>query len=178
MSTPAKKAALVKAELLAVEKLTSGSTIKDLAKQYDMSSGAVSNALALADRNGFYERAEGLILGRLVSPALAVYEDRILRGDLEAARDVLFGMGILSKAPKAGGEGAEALSIEAYRIVRAARQTNGSVFDATLVQRHDDGAAVHSEGEQAAQRGVQSNVQDRPETHGHSEDRFGGHVQG
>ena len=128
MSTPARKAALVKAELLAVEKLTSGSTIKDLAKQYDMSPGAVSTALALADRNGFYERAENLILNRLVSPALAVYEDRILRGDLEAARDVLFGMGILSKTPKAANEGAEALSIEAYRIVRAARQSSPPPF--------------------------------------------------
>jgi hypothetical protein len=158
MSAPTHKAALVKAELLAMEKLTGGSTIKELAKQYDMSPGAVSNALALADKNGFYERAEGLILSRLVSPALAVYEDRILRGDLEAARDILFGTGILSKAPKVDTGGAEALSIEAYRIVRAARQSNNGVFNAEVVERHDNGSTVHREGEQTTGRDVQGGL--------------------
>lgn len=154
------KAALVKAELLAVEKLTSGSTIKELAKQYDMSPSAVSTALQLADKNGFYERAEGLILSRLVSPALAVYEDRILRGDLEAARDILFGTGILSKTPKTVENGAEALSIEAYRIVRAARQSSPEVFNAEVVQRNDNGPELHSEGPATAGRNIQSNVQE------------------
>ncbi len=148
MAVP-RKAELVKAELLAVEKLTSGATIKELAKEYDMSPGSVSKALQLADRNGFYERAEGLILSRLVSPALAVYEDRILRGDLEAARDILFGTGILSKTPKTPDTGAEALSIEAYRIVRAARQSSPEVFNAEVVQRHDNGTELHREGGEA-----------------------------
>lgn len=155
----ANKAAIVKAELLAVEKLTSGKTIRDIARDYDMSPGAVSNALALADKNGFYDRAQGLILSRLVSPALAVYEDRILRGDLEAARDILFGTGILSKTPKPS-EGAEALSIEAYRIVRAARVSSPEVFNAEVVQRHDNGPEFHREGAEAAGRDVQGNVQD------------------
>jgi len=148
LSTP-RKAALVKAELLAVEKLTSGSTIKELAEQYDMSPKAVSTALSLADRNGFYDRAQSLIMSRLVSPSLAVYEERILRGDLEAARDILFGTGILSKTPKVAESG-EALSIEAYRIVRAARQSSPEVFNAEIVQRHDNGPELHSESGETA----------------------------
>lgn len=154
------KGKLVKAELLAVEKLTSGKTIKDIAKAYDMSPKAVSNALSLADRNGFYDRAQSLIMERLVSPSLAVYEDRILRGDLEAARDILFGTGILSKTPKANDSGAEALSIEAYRIVRAARQSSPEVFNAEVVQRHDNGPELHREGPETAGRDIQSNVQE------------------
>lgn len=148
MAVP-RKAALVKAELLAVEKLTSGKSIKEIAEQYDMSPGAVSNALSLADKNNFYERAQSLIMSRLVSPSLAVYEDRILRGDLEAARDILFGTGILSKTPKIADSGAEALSIEAYRIVRAARQSSPEVFNAEVVQRHDNGTELHREGGEA-----------------------------
>lgn len=43
---------------------------------------------------------QGVVAERLVPKALAVYDQKLAAGDLEAARDILFGAGVLQKQGK------------------------------------------------------------------------------
>ena len=108
----------LRASMIAADKVLENKSITELAKDYHLSPARVKEHLALAQSSGFYQQFEALVLDRLVPPAMAVYEAHLQRGSLEAARDVLFGMGILRKNPKeADNPGVE--TIEAYRITRA-----------------------------------------------------------
>lgn len=132
------KLKLLKAEALALEKVTSGKTIKDLAEEYRMTPGAVSTHLSIAEKSGIVERLEAKILERLVPRALALLEEQILRGNVKAATDVLFGVGVLSRDrkfdPVSGG-------LEMLAAIRTVPRPN-----AEIIQRHDDGAELHGEG--------------------------------
>lgn len=108
----------LRANLIAADKVLENKSITQLAADYHLTPQRVKDHLALAHSSGFYQQFEALILDKLVPPAMAVYEAHLQRGSLEAARDVLFGMGILRKNPKElDNPGVE--TIEAYRITRA-----------------------------------------------------------
>lgn len=110
----------LRANLMAADRVLENKSITELAKSYHLTPQRVKEHLAMAHAGGFYQQFEALILEKLVPPAMAVYEAHLTRGSLEAARDVLFGMGVLSKNPKTQ-EGATpgVETIEAYRITRA-----------------------------------------------------------
>lgn len=72
-----------------------------------------------------------MIINKLVPPALAVYEARIQGGDLEAARDILFGVGVLQKNAasatlKVISDGQPIKDIETYRRYRKRLASQGS----------------------------------------------------
>jgi len=121
----------------------SGSSIKALAQKYGIRASQVSQFISLAEKSGFFERVEEQIMEHLIPPALAVYEAALERGDVEAARDVLYGMGIFRKVPKDQMDGIE--SITAYRILRKAndgkqlRQEPGSDILDTSEEGSGDG---------------------------------------
>lgn len=112
----------LRASMIAMDRVAENKSIAELARTYHMTPARVKDHLALANASGFYQQFESLLLEKLVPPSLAVYEAHLERGSLEAARDILFGMGILRKTPKETEQsGVE--TIEAYRIVRA-QQSN------------------------------------------------------
>ena len=93
------KEAEAKAKLIAAERLISGASIAELARSYGIGTARVKRALSLAERSGFYEAIDEILLSRLLPKALAVYELHLDRGSLDAARDVAFGIGALKKNP-------------------------------------------------------------------------------
>lgn len=108
----------LRANLMAADRVLENKSITELAREYHLSADRVKEHLAMAHASGFYQQFEALVLDKLVPPAMAVYEAHLQRGSLEAARDVLFGMGVLRKNPKdLENPGVE--TIEAYRITRA-----------------------------------------------------------
>ncbi|MFZ9527873.1 MAG: hypothetical protein ACO27L_08070 [Schleiferiaceae bacterium] len=112
----------LRASMMAMDRVAENKSIAELARTYHMTPAKVKDHLALANASGFYQQFESLLLEKLVPPSLAVYEAHLERGSLEAARDILFGMGILRKTPKETEQsGVE--TIEAYRIVRAQQPT-------------------------------------------------------
>ena len=107
----------LRANLMAADRVLENKSVTELARTYHLSPERVKEHLAAAHAGGFYQQFEALILDKLVPPAMAVYEAHLTRGSLEAARDVLFGMGILRKNPKETEHpGVE--TIEAYRMTR------------------------------------------------------------
>ena len=88
-----------RAKLIAAERLVSGTSIKDIAESYGIGRASVLKALTIAERAGFYEAIEEILLSRLLPKALAVYELHLDRGNLDAARDVVYGIGALKKNP-------------------------------------------------------------------------------
>lgn len=166
------KSDLLRAELIAVDKLTSGMTVSELSAKYSLSPKAIRTSLSTAEREGFVERAQALIYERLISPALALYEQKILTGDLSAARDILFGMEILGAKKSLPSD---VLSIEAYRLIRAKKQ---EFTDAEVLERHDGGAELHREGLPAPLGGVRSDLQEQPQVAGNGEVRDGSDGEG
>jgi DNA-binding Lrp family transcriptional regulator len=135
--TPRKRALRRTAEaaVLAIDWL-GGKTIHELAESYNLSNSQVQNRLNQADQLGMTEKFRELLLCRLVPPALAVYEARILGGDLDAARDMLFGLGVLTKSGAQTtvrvipGEGA-ITDIKQYRQYRKRLNSLGEEFSIT-----------------------------------------------
>lgn len=106
--------------LMATDRLLENKSIRELAENYKIAPKTVRAELDLAYAKGFRERVEALISERLVPAALAVYEAHLHRGSLEAARDLLFGIGVLKKDHKGSSEPADApiVTLEAYRLSR------------------------------------------------------------
>lgn len=107
-----------RANMMAADKVMVNKSISELAREYHLTPQRVKEHLDMALATGFYQKFEALILDKLVPPAMAVYEAHLERGSLEAARDVLFGMGILRKNPKDADAAPGVETIEAYRITR------------------------------------------------------------
>lgn len=114
----------LRGQLMAADRLLENKSIKELAKDYQISPAAVREGLDLAYIRGFYDQMEQKVLQDLVPVAAAVYRAHLERGNLDAARDLLFGTGVLRKDHKGAQQRVEDAapveSIEAYRIVRQA----------------------------------------------------------
>jgi DNA-binding Lrp family transcriptional regulator len=105
--------------LIAVERAM-GVPLKDLAEKYKVSPAGVKRYLDQAEESGLVEHFRSLIYERLMGKALAVYEAKLEMGDLDAARDVVFGLGVLQKNPVKPGDMAKAIdSLAEYRASRA-----------------------------------------------------------
>lgn len=83
-----------------------GKTIAEIAVKYDCSPSTAERFIRHAHDHGLYlDKARQLIETNLLPRALAVYEsylngerDGITAHDLDAAKDILFGLGVLSKS--------------------------------------------------------------------------------
>jgi DNA-binding Lrp family transcriptional regulator len=119
----ARKVEALRGAMMAVER-TLGTSIKDIAGKYNCSPGAVKRYLDAAEESGLLEHFRALIYERLMGPALAVYEAQLQMGNLEAARDIVFGRGALMKNPP--GRGAEQKPIDTLAAYRAERMVDVS----------------------------------------------------
>lgn len=74
-----------------------GRSVDAIAKQWQVSPAYVTQRLDDVTTCGIAEQFERMILERLVPQALAIYEAALRAGDKEAARDLLFGTGVLRR---------------------------------------------------------------------------------
>lgn len=117
-----------------VELRIKGLSMKEIAQQFSVSVDTVNNRINLAKREGMLEDATNKILN-LLSTAADVYSRSMLQEEdkriaLEAARDIAFGTGVLSKSNKAtvnpqGGE----MTLRAWRDKRNATKPTGDESD-------------------------------------------------
>lgn len=84
------------AKLMLAKRIT-GASLDDIAQQFNLSKDTVNRRIKLAMRAGLLDEATDSVLGQLVPHALKVYADALLGGDIDVARDILFGTGILKK---------------------------------------------------------------------------------
>jgi DNA-binding Lrp family transcriptional regulator len=125
-STPSKNNAKVgelRAALMAIEAAV-GKSVKDIAAKYQVSTLTVRRDLSLAAESGFIDHYKALAHEGLVPTSLAVYEAHLQMGNLDAARDILYGLGVLQKAPADASKFKSAAidSLDAYRAARRERK--------------------------------------------------------
>lgn len=77
-----------------------GRSIREIAKLFEVSHGTAHRWVKEAQQTEQLKKAKGIVGERLIPKALAVYDQKLEEGDLEAARDILFGVGVLSKQQK------------------------------------------------------------------------------
>lgn len=114
-----KKVQHLRGALMAIEQAL-GVPVKDIAERYQVSAGTVRRALDSAEAEGLVEHFKSLVFERLIGKALAVYEAHLDMGNLDAARDVAFGLGVLLKDPSKGKDAPKPIeTLAAYRAERA-----------------------------------------------------------
>lgn len=94
----------VKQEQALVMKVVGGASYREIARMFEISDHTAKNWVKKARQNERMAMARGIISERLVPMAIAVYEERLNAGDIEAARDVLFGTNILQRNAKVSVE--------------------------------------------------------------------------
>jgi len=99
--------------LMAVHRML-GKSLREIGAIFDLSAETVRKRLTVAQGNELLGLTQDLVKERLLPKALAVYETKLLEGDLEAARDVMFGTGGLSKSTTVK-VGADPESLENWR---------------------------------------------------------------
>lgn len=77
-----------------------GKSFREIGRMMDISDHTVAKLVKEAQLDARFQRGRGVVMHRLVPKALAVYDQRLEAGDLEAARDILFGAGVLQKNAK------------------------------------------------------------------------------
>lgn len=118
-------------------KRISGASIDDLATQFNTSPDTVTRRIKLAIRQGLLDEATDNIFNDLVPMALEVFRAALKSGDVNVAKDVLFGTGVLKKNPPADQAqmtvSAE-LTLDQYRAMMTAQEDSGSHDSATDTQ--------------------------------------------
>lgn len=130
-----KKADELRMALIAIEHAM-GQPLSRLAEKYHCSRAEVKRTLDVVAESGFLDHYRALTYDQLAPKALAVYEAQLALGNLEAARDILFGLGVLQKDGASANRMKEKLidSLDAWREARRVRQLKApiEVPDATL----------------------------------------------
>lgn len=111
------KVEALRAGLIAIERAM-GKSIKDLAAEYSISAAQVRRYLSSGEAEAMAEHYRALAYDRLAGKVMAVYEARLDLGDLEAARDLAFGLGILHKDPSKAQKDRVIETLDAYREER------------------------------------------------------------
>jgi transposase-like protein len=111
-----------------------GLSIAEVARKYNVHPHTVENRFKLLRREELLEKAVERVVERLLESSMEAYEDLITQTDdkkvrLEAARDIAFGTGVLSKQNNAlvnpnPQKGAE-MTLRAWREKRFAKQAPG-----------------------------------------------------
>jgi hypothetical protein len=74
-----------------------GATIQDLARDFNLSEATVRKRIEASRQVDLVEIARGIITDRLVPLALAVVDKELKKGNYQAAKDVLQGIGVFAK---------------------------------------------------------------------------------
>lgn len=110
-----------RAGLFVLEKAL-GLSVEDIAAKYKAPEATVEQAVRTANFTGLLSAYRDILIQRLVPISMGVYEARLMKGDLKAAQDILYGLGILTKEPHPlsilPSEGVETLAV--YRKLRSA----------------------------------------------------------
>lgn len=123
--------------LIAIERAT-GKSISEIALKYNVSTAVVHRELSTAEESGLIDAFRGVAYERLMGPALAVYDARLAIGDLDAARDVVFGLGVFAKSGDGGRRQRRAVeTLDAYRSSR--KSLDGAVRPTRLEEADDVG---------------------------------------
>lgn len=113
-----KKVEDMRGALMAVERAL-GKPIREIAKEYNCTQASVKRYLDHATESGFLEHFRALIYERMMGKALAVYEANLDLGNLDAARDIVFGLGALRKNGESPDRPVKVIdSLAAYRQER------------------------------------------------------------
>ena len=120
----------LRAALMAIE-AAMGRSVKDIATKYQVSPLTVRKDLSLAAESGFIDHYKALAHEGLVPTSLAVYEAHLQMGNLEAARDILYGLGVLQKVPTDATKFKNTAidSLDAYRAARRERKLPAPVLE-------------------------------------------------
>jgi hypothetical protein len=108
-----------------VAKRIAGHSIREIADDLGITPESVNLRMEWAKKEGLIEDARQRIINELVPLAVNTFRDLIKDGDYDAARDVLFGTGILRKDSKSA-EQVEELTLTAWREQRTRIDENGS----------------------------------------------------
>lgn len=99
-----------------------GASTQEIAAKYRLQVGTVQDYLQQASEFRFVEAYIASISEKLAPLAMAVYEQHLLSGNLEAARDILFGLGVLGSER----ESAASKDVESITLYRLERKLNGA----------------------------------------------------
>lgn len=150
--------AIVQAELgkkaqqkAALDMKVSGKSFREIGRIFEVSGKTAKQWVDKARQEQRLQVGFSVVTERLVPMALAVYEQRLKAGDLEAARDIVFGAGILSKQAKLVVQGGKD-PLEAFRE----KYFGGEVVEALPAGPSDEsdqsgpgrGAGLPSEGDE------------------------------
>lgn len=84
----------IRSAMMAIDRAM-GMSIAEIAKTFEVSTGKVKQALNEVEEQGFVEHYRKTAFDRLAPKVLAVYEAHLDQGNLQAARDLAQGLGIL-----------------------------------------------------------------------------------
>lgn len=104
----------IKAEAMLAHRAI-GASYREIGEIFGLSGQTAKKWIDRAKRAETISRAKGIVGERLVPKALAVYDMRLMDGDLEAARDILFGAGVLLKQTKVEMSAEVADPLERFR---------------------------------------------------------------
>lgn len=107
----------LRAAAMAIER-AAGRSIAEIARSYDVTPGTVKKYLSTAEEMGVVEHLRSTIFNRLGGKILAVYEAHLDMGNLDAARDLANGLGILKKSAADGKTTKIIDTLDAYREER------------------------------------------------------------
>lgn len=127
------------AAMIAVDRAL-GATVTQLAKKYTLSPDVIRARLSLAEELDVFRGWRSVAAEALIPKTLAVYETALDNGSLEAARDILFGLGILNKNATLTVQPGEE-TLESWRATRLAARSGGAI-DVTVERT---GNAAHED---------------------------------
>ncbi len=93
----------VRAAIMLTQRIL-GHSLKEISEQFRLSTATIKNELHYARQRDLYQIAQSIVAERLVPKALAVYDTHLEEGNLEAARDVAYGAGVLKKEGRRAGD--------------------------------------------------------------------------
>jgi transposase-like protein len=123
-----------------------GASLDQIAQEFNASEQTVRRRIDYAQRHNLLADATDRVLNELVGPAHQVYAKALASEELQlalnAARDVLFGTGILSKNNKAQVAPAAETVEMTLEVWRAQRKQGYEAADASADQENLDGGAA------------------------------------
>lgn len=115
-----------------------GSKVTEIAREYNIPESRVKQMLSLAEQEGFIEHFRRVGYEKLMGKVWAVYDLHLQAGNLQAARDLAYGLRILEQ-DKVGKElkGQAVQTLDQWRERRAEREkkTEGGGLDAPKLER-------------------------------------------
>lgn len=111
-------------------------SINELAKQFDMTHSQTQKRLELAKRMEIVDIAKEMISTKLLPKALAVLSKELDAGNYKAAKDILFGLGILEANSKSVVEHSSVNKIPSLTEIRLERLRKSSI-DAEVIEKEE-----------------------------------------